>query len=121
MPLSHTQDIPGPLARTVSDLAIALDATVGMDTADAMTRALEGRSVPRFTDSLSADALKGARIGILANYFTDADGEVLDTVRAAIRAMKGAGADTATINIAGFDSILAATPSLCSTKTQTPR
>src|SRR5678810_178063 len=33
MPLSHTQDIPGPLARTVRDLAIALDATIGIDSA----------------------------------------------------------------------------------------
>lgn len=34
MPLSHTQDIAGPLARTVADLAVALDITVGADPAD---------------------------------------------------------------------------------------
>jgi hypothetical protein len=109
MPLSHTQDIAGPLARTVTDLAIALDVTVGRDPADSVTRALEGRPLPRFADSLSADALRRARIGILANYFTDADGEIVDTVRSAIRAMKGAGADTVLVNIAGFDSLLAGT------------
>jgi Asp-tRNA(Asn)/Glu-tRNA(Gln) amidotransferase A subunit family amidase len=109
MPLSHTQDIAGPLARTVTDLAIALDVSVGSDTADSATRVLEGRAMPRFTDSLSKDALRGARIGILANYFTDADGEILDTVRAAVRAMKAAGADTVRVNIAGFDSLLAGT------------
>jgi Asp-tRNA(Asn)/Glu-tRNA(Gln) amidotransferase A subunit family amidase len=109
MPLSHTQDIAGPLARTVADLAIALDATIGADPADAATKVLEGRALPRFTDSLSAGAIKGTRIGILANYFTDADGEVLDTIRAAIRAMVAAGADTITVNIAGFDSLLAGT------------
>ena len=43
------------------------------------------------------------------NYFTDADGEILDTVRSAIRAMKVAGADTMRVNIAGFDSLLANT------------
>ena len=46
MPLSHTQDIGGPLARTVTDLAIMLDATVGFDPADPMTSASKGR-IPR--------------------------------------------------------------------------
>jgi Asp-tRNA(Asn)/Glu-tRNA(Gln) amidotransferase A subunit family amidase len=109
MPLSHTQDIAGPLARTMTDLAIALDATVGADPADSSTRVLAGRTVPRFTDSLRAEALRGARIGILANYFTDADGDIIDTVRAAVRAMKAAGADTVRVDIAGFDSLLAGT------------
>ena len=109
MPLSHTQDIPGPLARTVRDLAIALDATVGIDSADAATRVLAGRPVPKFTDSLKADALRGARIGILMSYFTDADGEILDTVRSAIRTMVTAGADTVRVEIAGFDSLIANT------------
>ena len=109
MPLSHTQDIAGPLARTVTDLAIALDATIGPDPSDSATRVLEGRRLPHFSDSLSTTALRGARIGILMNYFTDADGEILDTVRAAIRAMKAAGADTVRIDVAGFDSLLANT------------
>ena len=37
MPLSSTQDIAGPLARTVTDLAIMLDATVGPDPTDPIT------------------------------------------------------------------------------------
>jgi Asp-tRNA(Asn)/Glu-tRNA(Gln) amidotransferase A subunit family amidase len=109
MPLSHTQDIPGPMARTIRDLAIALDATVGVDTADAATRVLAGRGTPKFTDSLRNDALRGARIGILTSYFTDADGEILDTVRSAIRAMKAAGADTVRVDIPAFDSLIANT------------
>jgi len=108
-PLSHTQDIAGPLARTVTDLAIALDVSVGPDPADSATRVLQGRAIPRFADSLSKDALRGARIGILMNYFTDADGEILDTVRSAIRGMKLAGADTVRVDVANFDSLLANT------------
>ena len=108
-PLSHTQDIAGPLARTVTDLAIALDVSVGVDPSDSVTRVLASRPVPRFTDSLSKDALRGARIGILMNYFTDADGEILDTIRSAVRAMKAAGADTIRVTIADFDSLLANT------------
>ena len=109
MPLSHTQDVPGPLARTVADLAVALDATVGPDPADTATRVLAGRALPGFADSLTAGALRGARIGILTNYFADADGEILDTVRAAIRTMHAAGADTVSVSVAGFDSLLAGT------------
>jgi Asp-tRNA(Asn)/Glu-tRNA(Gln) amidotransferase A subunit family amidase len=43
IPLSHTQDVIGPLARTMTDLAIALDLTVGQDPADAATNVLSGR------------------------------------------------------------------------------
>src|SRR3954463_10314314 len=48
VPLSHTQDVGGPLARTVRDLAIALDATVGPDPADAATKLVADRPPPRF-------------------------------------------------------------------------
>ena len=109
MPLSHTQDIAGPLARTVTDLAIALDITVGADPADAQSKLLNGRTIPKFADALQAGALRGARIGILRNYFLDADAEILDTVRSAIRAMAAAGADTVGVDIAAFDALLAGT------------
>ena len=108
-PLSHTQDTGGPMTRTVTDLAIALDVSVGADPADSATRVLTTRELPRFTPALSKDALRGARIGILANYFTDADAEIVDTVRSAIRAMVAAGADTVRVNVVNFDSLLANT------------
>lgn len=109
MPLSHTQDIAGPLARTVTDLAIALDVTVGADPADPQSKLLEGRTIPKFTDALAPGALRGARIGILRNYFLEADAEILDTVRAAIRTMARAGADTVSVDVVGFDDLLAGT------------
>ena len=107
IPLSSTQDVPGPLARTVTDLAIALDVTVGADAADSGTRVLAGRAIPRFVDSLSVTALRGARLGVLRNYFTDIDAEIADTVRAAIRAMTAAGAEVVEVTVPGFDSLLA--------------
>jgi Asp-tRNA(Asn)/Glu-tRNA(Gln) amidotransferase A subunit family amidase len=107
IPLSHTQDVPGPLARTVTDLAIALDVTIGADVADTGTRAFADRPVPRFVDSLSATALRGARLGVLRNYFTDIDGEIADSVRAAIAAMKAAGAEIIDVTVPGFDSLVA--------------
>ncbi len=107
IPLSHTQDVPGPLARTVTDLAIALDVTIGADMADTGTRVFADRPVPRFVDSLSATALRGARLGVLRNYFTDIDAEIADSVRAAIQAMKAAGAEIVEVTVPGFDSLIA--------------
>jgi amidase len=107
IPLAHTQDIGGPLARTVTDLAIGLDASVAVDSADPASRVLGGRSLPRFVDSLSKEALRGARLGVLTHYFADTDEEIADTVRAAIAAMKALGAEVVDVKIAGFDSLLA--------------
>jgi Asp-tRNA(Asn)/Glu-tRNA(Gln) amidotransferase A subunit family amidase len=107
VPLSLTQDVPGPLARTVTDLAIALDATVGPDQNDPATAVLNGKALPRFRDSLRTDALRGARIGIFAPYFRDAEPDVADTVRAAIMAMKALGADVVNVPMPDFDQVIA--------------
>src|SRR4029077_11074823 len=69
VPLSSTQDIGGPLARTITDLAIMLDATVGPDPADASTRLGEGHVPKSFRDVLGADGLKGKRIGVVRTLF----------------------------------------------------
>ena len=69
IPLAATQDVGGPLARNVRDLAIALDVTVGHDSNDPATDILAGRPLPRFVASLDEEALHGARIGVLEAYF----------------------------------------------------
>lgn len=107
LPLSHTQDIAGPLARTATDLAIALDVTVASDSTDPAARALAGRASPRFVEALSRTAFQGARLGILTNLLTDADEEIRDTIRSATRAMKALGAEVMDVTIPGFDSLLA--------------
>ena len=109
IPLSHTQDTAGPLARSVYDLAIALDATIGPDPADPATRILEGRLLPVFTDALDESALQGARIGILTSAFGDRRSEAAaaGVVRAAIEEMVELGADTFTVEIPNLDSLVA--------------
>ena len=94
VPLSATQDVGGPLARYVADLAAMLDATIGEDPADPATHLLPGQSRPKFTDALDAGALKGAHIGILEPLFGDAsdDQEVIRIVRASIEDFKKQGA-----------------------------
>lgn len=108
VPLSHSQDIGGPLARTVTDLAIALDATVGYDAADSSTHAIRDKR-PVFTTALDAKALGNARIGVFLPYFRDSDSEIADSVRAAIAAMRARGATVIDVPMAEFDTLIANT------------
>jgi len=109
IPLAHTQDVGGPLARTVRDLAVGLDATIGADAADPATAVLAGRALPRFVDAIEAGTLRGARIGILAELFGDTPEEaaVTATVRARLARMVALGADTVTVAIPELDALLA--------------
>jgi amidase len=91
IPLSHTQDTPGPMARTVADAAALLYAMAGVDPRDKATERSRGKPVPEFASLLDPLALKGARIGIAREGFgmTVASDRVAET---AIRAMKDADA-----------------------------
>ena len=69
VPLAHSQDVGGPLARTVVDVAIVMDATVGTDADDSVTRDADARRPASYRASLSVDALRGTRIGVLQSLF----------------------------------------------------
>jgi Asp-tRNA(Asn)/Glu-tRNA(Gln) amidotransferase A subunit family amidase len=101
LPLSHSQDVGGPLARTMRDLAIALDATIGQDPADPATDILAGADIPSFVDALDGATLAGARIGLLTSLFGDQAEEtaVNSVVRDAIGRMVALGADTMSVEI----------------------
>ena len=109
IPLSHTQDVAGPLARTVRDLAIGLDATVGADAADPATRMLDTVRLVSFVSSLDTTALRGARIGVLTAHFggQPEDQEVTTIVRAALERLKAQGAEVVDVAIPGLDSVIA--------------
>jgi Asp-tRNA(Asn)/Glu-tRNA(Gln) amidotransferase A subunit family amidase len=108
IPLSHTQDIGGPLARTVTDLALMLDATVGPDPDDASTAGSEGHIPPSYRTALRADAMKGARIGVLKDLFgaEAEDDEVNGIVRQAIDEMKKEGAEIVDVEVAALGDLL---------------
>ena len=105
IPLSHSQDVGGPLARTVTDLAIMLDATVGADPADAVTQGSSGHIPKSYREALTPDALKGLRIGVVKNMFgaTPDDDEVAAVVRKALDAMQKAGAELVDVSLPGLD------------------
>ena len=79
------------MARSVTDVAVALGIMTGVDAADAATRKSEGKFETDYTKYLKADALKGARIGI-ARDFLGADPDVDWVIDASLDAMRKAGA-----------------------------
>jgi amidase len=63
IPISHSQDTAGPMARTVTDAAIVLTAIAGTDKNDVATAETDKRKERDYTKFLDADGLKGARLG----------------------------------------------------------
>ncbi len=108
LPLSHTQDVGGPLARTATDLAIALDATVGPDPADPATGNFPVVRPGSFVDALHPDALNGARLGLLTQAFGDIpeEQEMSRIVREAVESMEAQGAEALDIEVEGLEDLL---------------
>ena len=98
IPVSLSYDVPGPIARTVADAAIALQYMAGVDPND--PRTLESRSwhVDDYTMFLNKDALQGARIGIAHDYF-GGNPEVDVTIERAIAKMRSMGATFVDLNV----------------------
>jgi amidase len=91
VPISHSQDTAGPMARTVTDAAVLLGALVGVDSADAASPASARQLRTDYRLFLKADGLNGARIGVARNYFGFSP-QVDAVMEAAIAVMKSAGA-----------------------------
>jgi amidase len=84
IPISHSQDTPGPMTRTVREAAAMLTAMAGSDPADAATREADARKTDYVT-ALSDNSLRGRRIGVMrfaTGFGTDAAfAEALETLR----------------------------------------
>jgi amidase len=92
IPISHSQDTPGPMARTVRDAALLLGTMAGVDPRDPATAEGRGHAAPDYTRFLDAGGLKGARLGVarkLAGFHREVDRLFED----ALGAMKKAGAE----------------------------
>lgn len=108
MPLSDTQDVAGPLARTVTDLAIVLDATVGPDPADAVTTGAAAHVPSSYRNGFATATMRGARLGVLRALAGSApeDDEVAGLMTKALDAMKAQGADVIDVAVPGLDDLL---------------
>jgi len=107
IPIAHSQDTAGPMARTVRDAAIILNAMSGIDTRDPTTLANRSRGQIDYTRFLDRNGLRGARIGVARTKFFGYSDVADKIVNDAIDGMKAQGAvivDPANIETAGkFD------------------
>jgi amidase len=92
IPISHTQDTAGPMARTVADAALLLGAIAGADVADAATKASAPYARRDYTKDLDAAALKGARIGVARKQYFGYSAAADRLVNQAIEDMRARGA-----------------------------
>jgi len=91
IPISHTQDTAGPMARTVADAAILLTAMTGRDPRDPATERAAARTQD-YAARLDAGALKGARIGVSRKLHFGYSAETDRVIETAIDTMKALGA-----------------------------
>jgi amidase len=68
IPISASQDTPGPMARTVADAATALTVLAGYDPDDPATLPLKDRAPVDYTRFLDAESLRGVRIGVMRQF-----------------------------------------------------
>ncbi len=104
IPIAHSQDTAGPMARTVRDAAILLGALTGVDARDPATLASTGHSLADYTGALDANGLRGARIGVARKRYAGYHAETDTLLAGAIDLMKQHGAiivDPADIATAG--------------------
>jgi len=103
IPIAHSQDTAGPMARTVSDAAILLGALTGVDSRDPATQESRGKFYTDYTQFLDPNGIQGARIGVARNFF-DFNEKVDRIMDGCIEEMKRLGAelvDPANIETAG--------------------
>lgn len=79
IPIAHSQDTAGPMARTVRDAALLLTAMAAMDPNDAAARN-RSAAVPDYAAGLSTDALTGKRIGVLRTYSGAGDDKRIEKI-----------------------------------------
>lgn len=102
IPISISQDTAGPMGRTVSDVAILLNAMAGMDENDPEGHASAGNVPVDYRSFLKPDALKGKRFGLLRQamgYHPDVDA----VTERAVASLKAAGAEVIEIKIDTYD------------------
>ena len=109
IPLSSTQDIGGPLARSVRDLAIVLDAVTGYDSLDPQTASAYDKLSPgAFSASLKRGALQGQRFGLVSELIRvdPYDSDMADRFDEAVSDMRRLGAQFVDVSLPDFDQLI---------------
>jgi len=93
IPIAHSQDTAGPMARSVRDAALMLTAMSAVDPSDAAMAARPG-STPDYAADLSVDGLQGRRIGVIRSYAGAKSNPYVEEVyEAAIETLRSQGAE----------------------------
>jgi amidase len=95
VPLNSVRDTPGPMARSLTDMAILLEVIAGPDPEDAATVRAASHLSPAYTSALKTDAMKGARLGVLRQAFTPAvtDPRIIAHFETTLAELKAGGAE----------------------------
>jgi Asp-tRNA(Asn)/Glu-tRNA(Gln) amidotransferase A subunit family amidase len=105
MPLNTYNDAVGPIAKSVRELALVLDAVTGTDSADEATVEADRHIAGSFVAGLDRSGLKGARVGVMRQLFVGVTGEreaaaLMETV---IAELKTSGATVVDVAIPDLD------------------
>jgi amidase len=92
VPISHSQDTAGPMARTVADAVVLLGAMAGSDPQDPATRESDARGLRDYSKFLDASGLRGARIGVVREHLFGYSPAADRLAEAAIADLKAQGA-----------------------------
>ena len=103
IPISMSQDTAGPMGRSVRDVALLMDALAGVDLADPAGAAAQGRIAADHGSGLTADALRGRRIGVLRQAMGFHPG-VDAAMDRSIELLRAAGAEVIDANVEGYRS-----------------
>jgi amidase len=101
VPIAHSQDTAGPMARCVADAAALLGVLAGVDPNDPATDASRGQTVADYTQFLDPGGLRGARLGVARNFF-GFNPRVDRVMEAALAVLKELGAEL--VDPANFDA-----------------
>jgi Asp-tRNA(Asn)/Glu-tRNA(Gln) amidotransferase A subunit family amidase len=95
VPLNGVRDTAGPMARSVTDMAVLLNIIVGADPQDAATARSKGHIPPSYLPYLKKDGLKGARLGVLRQVFAArvTDPLIITNFERTLAELRAAGAD----------------------------
>jgi amidase len=91
VPISHSQDTAGPLARSVRDAAVMLGIMTGLDGEDSASAAVGDRFQTDYVRYLDPKGLSGARLGVARKFFADST-PLNGFLDACVATLKGAGA-----------------------------
>ena len=93
IPIAHSQDTAGPMARTVAGAALLLEAIAAQDPQDPAAAARDD-AVPDYPAALDADALRGKRIGVLRTFYgAGSDKRIAEIFDAAVDILRANGAE----------------------------